>query len=349
MPRATIWLLFAIMLVGPAGECAAGTSEAKLLFEQGVEHYNAARFQEAVEKFRQANEKQPSWRIQYNIGQCEAVLKHYGRALDAFEAYLATGGDEVPTERQEEVRQEIERLRDLSGEIFVKSPPGAQVFVDDALRARTPVIGGISAAVGLRSVRIELDGETLITEDVRVRGKTAVTVEVPQGGEEAAPPAAVVAPPLPASPADEPSSAVEPVGDATEEPAPDPLPQESANEAPPLVTAGWVMAGIGAAALIGGVITGGVAMSRQSDLEDRCPDKHCQDEGDRDLLDGVDNLAVATDVLLAVGAAVAATGVIMIVVGRKHETEAGPDPDAEVGFAPVVGPRSGGFAITGRF
>ena len=98
---------FACHLV--AEESAHNPDNAKKLFEQGVEQFKTGDIEAAAESFRSAHGMHPHWKIFFNIGQCEALLKRYGLALEAFESYLVGGGDEIPTERQAEVQREVAR------------------------------------------------------------------------------------------------------------------------------------------------------------------------------------------------------------------------------------------------
>ncbi len=58
------------------------------LYRKGIEDFKAARYQNAVNAFREAYSARPSWKILYNIGQCEAAITRYGLALEAFEKYM---------------------------------------------------------------------------------------------------------------------------------------------------------------------------------------------------------------------------------------------------------------------
>ena len=109
--------------VSSAVFAAEGREEqAKAVYEEGKLAFFNERFMESADKFRKAYELKPAWRILYNIGQAEAAAKRYGLALEAFEQYLAEGGDEVVEERQDAVMKEIARLRNLVGYIKVTAP-----------------------------------------------------------------------------------------------------------------------------------------------------------------------------------------------------------------------------------
>jgi tetratricopeptide (TPR) repeat protein len=86
---------------------------------------------------------------------------------------------------------------------------------------------------------------------------------------------------------------------------------------------GFIVAGVGAAALIGSAITGALALSNEGELAAACPADVCPDSYE---FEGKANegraLAISTDVLLAVGAAAVATGVVLIFVLQEGSTTA---------------------------
>ena len=110
MSKVAIFLILAVMLLisskSSAEETKAADDEsekAQALFQKGADLYENSAFDRAADAFRQAYAIRPSWKLYYNIGQSEAAAKHYGLALEAFEKYLAEGGDDVEKERSDEV------------------------------------------------------------------------------------------------------------------------------------------------------------------------------------------------------------------------------------------------------
>lgn len=78
-------------------------------------------------------------------------------------------------------------------------------------------------------------------------------------------------------------------------------------------TPGWIIAGVGGAAIVAGIVTGAMALGEQSSLQSMCDAGGCNPgfEGHRDTLGLLSGL---TDVLLIGGLAVAATGVVLAFV-----------------------------------
>ncbi len=321
--RLGIWTIaMGVVAFAGASALAEGSAgeRAKAAFERGTAAFAEERFAEAADAFREAHALKPSWKLFFNIGQCEAAGKRYGLALEAFERYLVEGGDEVSGERQEGVRAEIERLRGLVGFLKVTAPEGATVTVDGVERGVAPLARELPvAAAVIHAVRATRGGEVIAEERVQVGGGRTAAVELlPSAPTE--PPA-----PEPSTPSTSPT------------PSTDPAPEPPVSS--PLRTGGWVALGVGGALLVAGGVTGGLALEAKGDVEDTCPNGCYSD--DYDLVDKRDNLALTTDILIGVGAAAAAAGIAMLVV----DATGGEDEGTEISLAP--GP--GGILVRGRF
>ena len=106
----------------------------------------------------------------------------------------------------------------------------------------------------------------------------------------------------------------------------------------PLMWAGWICGGVGGAALGASVVTGALALSLDGDLSDACADGRCPSDRGADV-DRLGTLSTATDVLLVVGGALTAGGIVMLAV------DASSDSSPSVGI--TLGP--GGAALWGSF
>lgn len=183
-------------------------------FKKGIDLYNTGKMDEAVGAFRRADALNPSWKIQYNIGQCEASLKRYGLAIEAFEQYLGQGGDEVPVERRDEVLRELDRLRRMVGTIIIKGEPDVDIYVDIVKYANTSSRSSIQVTAGvaheitfmkkgkkLGSVKLLVSGGEVVELPVDSPTPTTVSVAAPPPAAPAASPAPAPASPAPAAPA----------------------------------------------------------------------------------------------------------------------------------------------------
>ncbi|MCK9464211.1 MAG: hypothetical protein M0R80_31725 [Proteobacteria bacterium] len=319
---AVVGLALAVAFAGPAEaqkkkkDKAAETAEekaereARAAFQEAVEKFDSGGYEGAVTLFRKAYELNPSWKLLYNVGQCEAALKRHGEALEAFEQYLSQGGDEIEVTRRGEVLAEVERLRKMSGSIEISAPAGALVLVDGVERGRAPLPGRIRVAAGVdHAVRVELGGELLADRAVRVGGEENLLVDAN--------------PRLPEPVAAEDGKAI---------------------RDRKIRTAGWIAVGVGAAALVGGAVTGGLALSANKSIQDACAGGQCP-ANQRDDIDRRDALALTTDVLIPAGAAIAVTGAVLLIVFRDKERA---DGDA-VAFSPIVTADGAGAVAAWRF
>ncbi len=111
-------------------------------------------------------------------------------------------------------------------------------------------------------------------------------------------------------------------------------------------TIGYVVAGVGAAALIGSGVTFLVRQGAKSDVEDACPTlKGCSN----DLQDTVDRgktMSTLTSILLPVGVVGVAAGLVLVFTSGSSKNDASKTATARsIRIAPTLG----GLDITGRF
>jgi hypothetical protein len=317
----------AITAAGAAARAEGDAAAAKAAFARGSKLFDKGDFPAAADAFREANRFNPSWKLYYNIGQAEAAAKRYGLALEAFEQYLAEGGDEVAPDRNNEVMKEIKRLRELVGSVEIKAPEGAAIFVDDFEHGKAPLPGAIKLSAGIdHSIRAEKDGAVLESRTIRVSGGDTTVVELGLPKPEEGPA------PVPAAGAGQ---------DA-------PSPASAATDASPLKLWGWVTLGVGAAVAIGGGVVGGMALSLDKQLKKDCTNNECPPAQHDDIAKR-DKLGVASTALIAAGAAVAATGAVLLIVGYKKDETSDAPGTAEVSFVPAAGPGFAGAALMGRF
>ncbi len=302
--------------------------EAANAFQEGIELFDNGDFKQAALAFRRANELNFNWRILYNIGQSEASSKQYGLALEAFEAYLAHAGDDIDFTRRDEVLSEIQRLKLMVGAIEVTAPAGTLIFVDGELRGEAPMAGPILVPSGLLHV-IEIRDQTaiLMTRKIKLNSGQTSRITIPESNHSS--PNSVAAAPE----------------------SPDPVPQSTVTTRPigatgPPIDAnvsrgrslGIAFIALGGAAVIGGAVTGIMAMKRGKQLESDYPNGVPDSETDRRK--SVDTLARTTDILIGVGIVSAVAGTILLVRNRKHRTATA---------HPVFGPGMAGLQLEGRF
>ncbi|MBN2340840.1 MAG: tetratricopeptide repeat protein [Deltaproteobacteria bacterium] len=189
MKKATFLIVIQLLVQLFAFNAAAGDS-ARRSFEQGKELFSEGQYEDAAEKFREAYNAKPTWKLLFNIAQAEAAAKRYGLAIEAFESYLAQGGDDITADRNKEVLDEIQRLRFLVGVLQVSAPDQTEVIVDGISRGMMPEASKKRVAVGTHQVLLKLDGKVLSHTSVSISGgmTTSVSAEEDSSGAPATEP-----------------------------------------------------------------------------------------------------------------------------------------------------------------
>jgi hypothetical protein len=325
MKQLSVIPLLLILLSAPL-PAAAEEDPALAAFNEAKAHFADGDFVVAAELFKKAWELKPNWKLLYNIGQCEAAAKNYGAALEAFEGYLAQGGDEVSDLRREEVEKELDRFRRLVGYVEVVAPDGADILLDGTVRGTAPLAGTLIVTAGIvHELRVVVDGGDRLVRTLKVTGGQTISVNVPLIGSTTSEEA-----PSPAEPDSTP--AVSPAPETTPPPPVSPTPAPARKNR--LVPPGIALLAIGGAALIAGVATGAAALHMNDNLTDQCPDGICPEEYHSDN-DRMRALAMSSTVLVPAGGALAVVGAVLVIVGmqKKHESRTAVIPRTGPGFA----------------
>jgi hypothetical protein len=126
-------------------------------------------------------------------------------------------------------------------------------------------------------------------------------------------------------------------------------PYEIIEADPALRTHGWIALSIGAAALIAGGVTGGVALYFDNDLEKKCTEDQCAPPH-HDRLDQRDALATSSTALLASGFTLALVGLLVLTAfAPDAEEDQSGGGETDVALLPLAGPRTTGAALEWRF
>jgi len=294
----------------PKSNPAGISDEARTHFAAGVsllQDPEGEKVEEAYREFRTAYDLSNSPKILGNMGFCAMRLERDGEAIDVYSRYLREVPDIDPDERAQIVRD----LQTLSVGVVRLTidfdKPGVRI-VD----VRTPVRGErvtntYAPATGKLEIGVR-PGHHVITaklpdhEDAvwefdafaASREKMAFTMR-PR----------VVAP------------VQGPVGDTNS--------SRGSNVGP------WIVMGIGGAMLLGGALTGIVALGKTKDIEDRCPGDVCPKTFDlNDERSSAKTFVRVTDVLLIGGGVVTLGGLGWLLLSGPKSTESTP---AKAAFA----------------
>jgi len=274
-------------------------------------------------------------RAQVGLGKLVSASELYNRLVHE---PLPPNPSEAFTRAMDDGRNELAALapRIPSLIIQVKGTDAPRVTLDGAevpaavLGIKRPVDPGkhVVHAVGRRA----LPGEVTVTvAEGKVETVTLELAPAPAGTPDApdtsVPPVAVVAPGSSGMPpvAGNPGVPFAPIADAS---------GSGGGSRKPL---GFALLGVGAAGVVVGAITGGLASSKRSSLIQQCPTGHCLPSQQPALQGDVNSLNTLASISTAgfiAGGVLAAAGIIVVVTSPKAKS-----PTAFL--APLVGP---GFA-----
>ncbi len=153
--------LAAFVLVRPAVADEATEKQARALFAQGNQRFDAEDNAGALELYRAAYAKWANPKILWNVGTTLRRLARYAEAADTYEAYLKDAAAD-PAKNEEgarllaELEQRVARLR------ITVDDPGAKVRVDGRIVSQPDGVGGGGPIV--ISLRVDAGPHTLLAE-----------------------------------------------------------------------------------------------------------------------------------------------------------------------------------------
>jgi hypothetical protein len=302
---------------------AAGPDRAEALFDRGVADLEAGRFDKACPAIQESFDLDPRPGTLFTLAECESKRGRITTAIARYEAYLALYA-KLPADKQKKQgdrervsREALARLAPAAPEITVSLPAGAPA------PAEVTIDGG-PLATGLGAPARVDPGEHVI----RARGADGATMEkrvkVAAGDRrtvEIALAAAAITPP----------------------------PREEGAGPSARRIAAFATGGAGVAALVAGAVTGGLAVAKKGVVDDNCgagigvkDPSACNAQG-LSAADGMKTLGLASTVLLCVGGAAAATGVVLFAT----EPRASEKKTAAIHVRAELAP--GGVIVRGRF
>lgn len=329
MSRLAIYVVAILVLFVSAAQ-AQDVESARAAFARGVTSYEAEDYETALGAFQEAYRAAPHPTVRVNIANCYEQLERPVPALENYERFLAEADSVSPAQRTA-VEAAIERLRPQVGYIrFEVEPEGASILIDGYQRVQGPLREPVGVIAGYHSIEITMDGHQPRTLALEVGGTVTERVSV-------------LLEPIPAA-VPEMASIETPAVEVSETPAPD----YETEVAPANAGSGggfritgeaWLFAAITVAAGIGAGVTGGLALWR-NDLFDQAVSDYYNEDYElasrdtagseaRQFASEASDLALATDILLAVTAAGAVATVVTLIV-----TQGSDDSNVDVRLGP---------------
>ena len=318
-----LFFLGAPVVAEEATQPAAHTSDsvaaqplelARVRYRRGVEAFQEGRFRDAVDFFLDADQLTPSAALSFNIASAYEKLNEPPSALRWYRDYLRR--DPAAADRAE-VEATVARLeaalkqRGVQQVTVSSNPPAASVSVDGQPVGTTPWTGELPP--GEHQLEFTLAGRRAETKRITLPADHAMDVSI-----ELHPETQVV---LEAEP--------------PKQPAPERADRDGPN--PTLKTLGWAGLAAGGAAL-GGAL---VFEILRANAESAAKDEQTQ-VGYADKLETMESHQTTARVLLGVGTALAATGGVLLWLGRTPA-------HTETGVAVTCGPGGCMSSVRGRF
>jgi len=351
------------------------TNTARLEFAQGVEAFEAERFDVALGHFRKAWQLRPHPTVRVNLASCYAKLGKAPAAVMHYRAYLADRSVQVSAAARRDIRTALRPLEARVGILdLILSPPDATIRVDGT---EPEARDGSRLFVGPGAHRIEAraPGRSTTTRVVEVDAGSTQSVSIELAVETVA--TAPTPPPPPAGEArsdpvvrQEPATSPSPPDDAGENdaPAPDEDTGSTFVETPADGPAGggssgavlrWGAFGLAGAAAIGAAVLGVLALGADGDFDDKATRIESHDYATeseratierqaRDDASRADSLALLTDVCIGVAVAAAVTGTVLLLTAPSAPSE--DEARADLRLSAAIDPRGGaGVLVTGAF
>lgn len=334
-------LMSAIAAFSPPAH-AQDTAAAAALFEKGLADMQAGKFESGCPALEESYRLDPLPGVLFTSAECHAQWGKYATATARYEDYLRVfesmpGSQRARQHGRDEIsKKKLAEIRPLVAELTLVLPTNAPrdvVIQRDGARLGRPSLGApIPVDPGDHVITTQVPGGPEHEQHVTIAKseKKKVELEIVSAQSESQAPA-TGGPTAGGGPA----TTGGPVGSVRAE-------SGSSRR-----TLGFVVGGIGVAGLVVGGVTGGLALSKKSTVDDHCNDTLCDHEG-KQAADSAKTLALVSTIGFGVGAAGVIAGAVLVLTAPSSA------PGAEArrsSFEPVaaLGSRGGIFGLRGRF
>jgi hypothetical protein len=278
---------------------ASDGASAQVFFERGRQAAARGDAAEACKNFEESLRLDLAVGTLFNLARCEQDL---GRLANAWQ-HLREGIDRLE-EKDPRRKQAIAAANELEPRVprlAVKLAPGTsgKVFRDGVELASLSLASPLPVNPGHHVIVVRASGRAEASYEVDLREGEQRTIDVAPGKT---------------------------------------LPGESSDRAQakprssPLRTTGWATAGVGAGALAVGLVTGAIALERSLVVHDHCDDANVCDDTGMDALASSKQFGGIATVTTIAGAALIATGVVLVILGKTPPTTTGSSPSTVFRF-----------------
>ncbi len=331
MSRQLLLVSSAILLLGAL--CAARPARcdddadkerAKKHFQAGLMLLDTESYGSAAKEFESSVALYPTKNGYFNLANCYLALQRYQEALETINKLKIEFYQELDKGWQKEIAKLELKLEKSAVKLAIHvNVDGATIQVDGEPRGESPLEEPLLVGPGEHQIQVFAK---LYQDETR-------TVILEPGGEQ---PLAVSFTLVRAIEADA------QIGGTDNKFAQDEASSHKEPEKRRIWT--WVAYGVGGAAGIAAIVTGGINVRNTNWLKERCPDNTCG-ASYRDKVDSTKNLGTATNVLIAASATTLMLGTILFFAEGTQDEE----DYKMVRVAPVVSPAGIGAAVSGSF
>lgn len=314
---------------------------AESLFEAGRALLKQKKYAAACAKFEESQRQDPSPGTLINLGECE---KGQGKTATAWADYKAAASLALNRGRSQQEQLANERATALEPKLSkvtlqkpAEVPDGLTVKLDDRSLGVASLGVPIAVDPGEHTVTLEASGYTSATKKFKVGAEAdRVTVQLPK--LEKAPEQPGSAGPTAGA------KAGGSVGGTGGPPGGD-----HGTGGGSMKTIGYVVGGVGIAAVGVGAVFGILASSQASNAKSDatlCPDKVCTPAG-RSEIDSAKGKALVSTIGIGVGAAALVAGTVLVLTSGPSKER--PPGSSSARLVPALGPHGGGMLMTGSF
>lgn len=312
-------LAVTMIAMGWAAPALAGGPNPQAKFDLGVAEMEHGHFDVACPAIRESFEIEPLPGTLFALAECEAQWGRCATALARYEEYLAmvptlsAAGQAKQRGRKKTAQAQITTLRAVTPRLTLMLPKGPSSGVVVTLDGKVLSDASLGVAIPLDP------GEHLVTTRVEGAAPSETRVGLARGDIKSI----LLNVPRPA-------------------PVVVPVPGVSLEAGPSGKRVGaFVAGGLGVAGLVVGAVTGGLAISEKSAVNDGCSDLGCTPEG-KAAADRLKRFGTASTIGFVLGSAALAVGTVLFVVDRR-EAKGAPKLALSAGAGGVSVAVEGGF------
>jgi len=160
--------------------------EAKIAYEGGKLLFKDHDFEGAATKFKVAYHSSRDPRLLWNLATCEKQMRHYARASELVDRYLAEAAKVASPELLDEARRTQVALHQFFSAVTLQvKPDGARVLLDGKEVGQAPIESPVPVDVGSHTLRAEKDGFKASEISMLVPGQTPMSFTISLVEDEA--------------------------------------------------------------------------------------------------------------------------------------------------------------------